>query len=128
MRDNDDLDSVFFGAEPEKPKPKEWKRQSCRDLDMIMGVVSEIAKDEVDIFMSALQPKPTATKERKPKAKRDEKPKRKTTRRKRRTFKKVKPDEAVAQLAKWVKKLMTARKMVQKYRQAVKRYRAQGKI
>ena len=107
MRDNEILED-FWEAEEEKPvSVAKWKRGGCKELDDVFGIEPVVVK--------AVIAKPKLDKPVK--------------KRKRRTgFKKVKPDEAVSMLTKWEQKLLKARKMVQKYRTAVKRYKKQGKI
>ena len=117
MRDNGILDD-FWEAEEEKPvSVAKWKRGGCKELDDVFGIEPVVVKAVVakPVVVKAIVAKPKLDKPVK--------------KRKRRTgFKKVKPDEAVSMLTKWEQKLLKARKMVQKYRTAVKRYKKQGKI
>ncbi len=123
MRDNDLLDGAWDAPEEPAPKPTTWKRKSCRDLDKLMGVEGGDYEDDLFVPVKVSStPKPKPAKKRTAKAK----PVRRNKRRAKAT--RVDPEEAVAQLQKWVKKLLLARKKVQKYRQAVKRYQAQGRI
>lgn len=120
MRDNDLLDGAWDTPEDPKPVSKGWKRSSCRDLDKLMGVEGGDYEDDLFVPVKVSStPKPKPAK-KKAKAVRRKKVRAKVTR--------VEPEEAVVQLQKWVKKLLLARKKVQKYRQAVNRYRAQGRI
>ena len=116
-RDNGILDD-FWEAEEEKPvSVAKWKRGGCKELDDVFGIEPVVVKAVVakPVVVKAIVAKPKLDKPVK--------------KRKRRTgFKKVKPDEAVSMLTKWEQKLLKARKMVQKYRTAVKRYKKQGKI
>lgn len=115
MRHNDLLDGAFDAPEPPKEKPKEWKRKSSRELDAIFEVDSGDYED--DIFIA--KPIPSAPKkEHKPVKRRKRKVK----------ARRVLPEHAEKLLDIWVKKLLLARRKVQKYRQAVKRYKKQGKI
>lgn len=117
MRDNGILDD-FWEAEEEKPvSVAKWKRGGCKELDDVFGIEPVVVK--------AVVAKPKLDKPVIVKPKLD-KPVKK--RKRRAGFKKVKPDEAVSMLTKWEQKLLKARKMVQKYRTAVKRYKKQGKI
>lgn len=117
MRDNDVLDA-FWGEEPAPtPPPPKFSRANGL-LDKLMGVPTQ------DIFQEFKEiPKPTKRRNANP----TKVTKTKTTR-KRRKFTKVSPGEAIDALAAWEKKLLKARAMVQKYRQAVKRYKKQGRI
>ena len=124
MRDNGILDD-FWEAEEEKPVfVAKWKRGGCKELDDVFGiepvVVKAVVKPVVVKAVVKAVVKPVIAK---PKL---DKPVKK--RKRRAGFKKVKPDEAVSMLTKWEQKLLKARKMVQKYRTAVKRYKKQGKI
>lgn len=117
MRDNDVLDA-FWGEEPAPfPPPPKFSRANGL-LDKLMGVPTQ------DIFQEFKEiSKPTKRRN----AKTTKVTKTKTTR-KRRKFTKVSPGEAIDALAAWEKKLLKARAMVQKYRQAIKRYQKQGRI
>jgi hypothetical protein len=116
MRDNGILDD-FWETEEEKPvSTAKWKRGGCKELDDVFGIEPVVVK--------AVVAKPAIVKPVVVKA--VVKPVKK--RKRRAGFKKVKPDEAASMLAKWEQKLLKARKMVQKYRTAVKRYKKQGKI
>jgi len=116
MRDNDLLDGAWDAPANAPPPPSAWKRKSCRELDALMGI-HDGEYEENDIFII----EPTVAKPKKAKAS----PKR----RKRRTkATRVKPEDAQKLLEIWVKKLLTARRKVQKYRQTVKRYQKQGKL
>ena len=124
MRDNGILDD-FWEAEEEKPvSVAKWKRGGCKELDDVFGIEPVVVKAVVNtVVVKAVVKAVVKPVIAKPKL---DKPVKK---RKRRTgFKKVKPDEAVSMLTKWEQKLLKARKMVQKYRTAVKRYKKQGKI
>ena len=113
MRDNDLLDGAWSEEVVIAPPPKFSRANGL--LDKLMGIPTQ------DIFQEFTEtPKPRKTRQSKV-------VKSKTTR-KRRKFTKVSPGEAVDALAAWEKKLLKARAMVQKYRQAVKRYKKQGKI
>jgi len=129
MRDNGILDD-FWETEEDKPvSVAKWKRGGCKELDDVFGiepvVVKTVAKPVVvnpvvkPVIVKPVVVKPVIVK---PVAKPVKKRKRRAG------FKKVKPDEAVSMLTKWEQKLLKARKMVQKYRTAVKRYKKQGKI
>lgn len=121
MRDNGILDD-FWEAEEEKPvSVAKWKRGGCKELDDVFGIEPVVVKAVVNtVIVKPKLDKPVIVK---PKL---DKPVKK--RKRRAGFKKVKPDEAVSMLTKWEQKLLKARKMVQKYRTAVKRYKKQGKI
>lgn len=121
MRDNDLLDGAWDVPDEPTPKPKTWKRNSCRDLDKLFGIENGDYEDDLFVPVRASEPK-----KEKLKAKRAEKPVRRTKRRAKAT--RVKPEDAEKLLQVWVKKLLLARKRVQKYRQAVKRYQSQGRI
>jgi hypothetical protein len=118
MRDNDVLDA-FWGEEPAPaPPPPKFSRANGL-LDKLMGVPTQ------DIFQEFKEiPKPCKRRN----AKTTPKVTKTKTTRKRRKFTKVSPGEAIDALAAWEKKLLKARAMVQKYRQAVKRYQKQGRI
>lgn len=142
MRDNCDLDAFWESDVENIPTPVVHKnvRRVNPTLDFLMGVAdAEVGVEEYrdppkakrgrgrpkknDLFMDA-----TAVIE-KPKVimpKAEDKPKAKRKRRRKAT--RVSPDEALGFLSRWVKKLLQARKMVQKYRTAVKRYQKQGRI
>ena len=110
MRDNGILDD-FWETEEEKPvSTAKWKRGGCKELDDVFGIEPVVVKAVVK--PAIVKPVVKPVKKRKRRA----------------GFKKVKPDEAASMLAKWEQKLLKARKMVQKYRTAVKRYKKQGKI
>ena len=115
MRDNGILDD-FWETEEEKPvSTAKWKRGGCKELDDVFGIEPVVVKAVVAkpvVVKAVVKPVVKPVKKRKRRA----------------GFKKVKPDEAVSMLAKWEQKLLKARKMVQKYRTAVKRYKKQGKI
>jgi hypothetical protein len=119
MRDNDLLDGAWDAPEEQKPAPKVWKRSSCRDLDLLFGVEGEYEPPTI-----VTTPMPV-TRERATRV-----TTRTTTRKKvrRRKATKVKPEDAVRLLAIWEKKLLLARRKVQKYRQAVKRYQKKGMV
>lgn len=123
MRDNDLLDGAFGAPDEPKPTPKAWKRISCRDLDAVFGIEGEYDDDifiPPPVVQQAVRVR-VATRSRGATVA--------TKRRKKRSkTKRVNPEDAMRLLQIWVKKLMTARKKVQKYRQAVKRYQAQGRI
>ncbi len=120
MRDNDLLDGAWDEPIVAPAPPKAWKRKSCRELDALMGIQDGEYEDE-DIFVARPISKPAIAKPAKAKAC--------TKRRKRRAkATRVKPEDARKLLELWVKKLLTARRKVQKYRQAVKRYEKQGKL
>jgi|APGre2960657373_1045057.scaffolds.fasta_scaffold02461_4 hypothetical protein len=120
MRDNDLLDGAWDAPANAPPPPSAWKRKSCRELDALMGI-HDGEYEENDIFVARPISKPAIAKPEKAKAS----PKR----RKRRTkATRVKPEDAQKLLDLWVKKLLTARRKVQKYRQTVKRYQKQGKL
>jgi hypothetical protein len=123
MRDNDILDD-FWGKPEEKPlAPKKWERNGCRELDEVFGI-KPVHKPVVKPAPIRAVPVPSrSTPVRKPVAAAPA-PKR----RGRKGGKRVSPGEAIDALAAWEKKLLKARKMVQKYRQAVKRYQKQGRI
>ncbi len=120
MRDNDLLDGAWDAPEAPKPAPKEWKRKSCRELDALMGVDSGDYDDDIFIAKPITKPISTGSKSTSPKSTKRRKRKAKAT--------KVKPEDARKLLELWVKKLLLARKKVQKYRQAVKRYEKQGRL
>lgn len=116
MRDNDLLDGAWSEEVVIAPPPKFSRANGL--LDKLMGIQTQ------DIFQEFTEtPKPRKTRQ----PKKTKVVKSKTTH-KRRKFTKVSPGEAVDALAAWEKKLLKARAMVQKYRQAVKRYKKQGKI
>jgi hypothetical protein len=121
MRDNDLLDGAWDASEEPKPKPKTWKRNSCRDLDKLFGIDNGDYED--DLFVPVRKSEP---KKEKPRAKKADKPVRRKKRRAKAT--RINPEDAQKLLQVWVKKLLLARKKVQKYRQAVKRYQSQGRI
>jgi hypothetical protein len=124
MRDNDLLDN-FWGHAEEKPlPPKKWERSSCRELDDVFGItpVSPVVKPAPirAVPVAKPAPKPVKVTRTAPAA---------PVRRKRRAkVVRVSPSEAIDGLAAWEAKLLKARKMVQKYRVAVKRYIKNGKI
>lgn len=119
MRDNDLLDG-FWDEEPMPSAPVPKFNRANGLLDRLMGVQTE---DLVAEYTDA--PK---AKKRKTRTVVCKPVKGKKQRRKRKKFTKVDPGEAVDLLAAWEKKLLKARAMVQKYRQAVKRYQKQGRI
>lgn len=127
MRDNDLLDGAWEAPEEPKPAPRAWQRTSCRDLDRVFGVVSGSHEDD-DLFVPVRPPTPQPQTQPKPKPKAT-KPRAKPAKRKRRAKATiVHPEDAEALLRLWVKKLLLARERVQKYRAAVRRYKAQGRI
>lgn len=112
MRNNDLLDGAWGEEVAVAPQPKFSRANGL--LDRLMGVQTQ------DLFQEYSDtPKPK---------KRITVPKPVKRKSKRKTFTKVSPGEAVDALAAWEKKLIKARAMVQKYRQAVKRYKKQGRI
>lgn len=122
MRDNDLLDDFWGGPEEKPAPPKKWERGSCRELDDVFGIapVSPVVKPAPIRAVPVSKPAPV-------KATRPSAPA--PVRRKRRAkVVRVSPSEAIDGLAAWEAKLLKARKMVQKYRVAVKRYIKMGKI
>lgn len=121
MRDNDLLDGAWDQEEIPAPKPVFHRKNAMLDKMMGVGASDDVFEECFDA------PKPKKERKRRTVVCKTS-PKKQVKRTKRKKFTKVSPGEAIDLLAAWEKKLLKARAMVQKYRQAVKRYTKQGKI